>query len=239
MLKKLLYILMFILLVVSLILSAIDFRYAALIDSIIIIIFGIDTVFNIYKSDSKSDYVKSHPLEIISMVPVSPFFRLFKTFSIVYNFLRLTIIGKKYILPVTKVMREFVVGRLMIYFILIFFILPLPMMWLEPNITGYSDLLWWSLQTITTVGYGDIVISSTMGRIIASLLMILGIGMISTFTSGITQLVIKRGMNKKELVKRPLHVESKSDDCDTQIALLEKMEALIKAEKEELLKEKK
>ena len=41
----------------------------------------------------------------------------------------------------------------------------------EPDIKNYSDGLWFALVTITTVGYGDIALKTTIGRVIASALM--------------------------------------------------------------------
>lgn len=46
-----------------------------------------------------------------------------------------------------------------------------------------GDALWWSFVTFTTVGYGDIVLKTTLGRIIAVIMMILGIGFIGITTS--------------------------------------------------------
>ena len=46
--------------------------------------------------------------------------------------------------------------------------------------------LWWAIQTTTTVGYGDLVPGSAAGRLIATLVMLGGIGFISVTTAGIT-----------------------------------------------------
>ena len=46
--------------------------------------------------------------------------------------------------------------------------------------------MWWSVQTITTVGYGDNVPSRTEGRLIASAIMIAGIGLLSVVTATVT-----------------------------------------------------
>jgi voltage-gated potassium channel len=53
-----------------------------------------------------------------------------------------------------------------------------------------NDALWWSLQTITTVGYGDVVPRHTEGRVIGSIIMLMGIGFITVVTAAITASLI-------------------------------------------------
>jgi voltage-gated potassium channel len=57
-----------------------------------------------------------------------------------------------------------------------------------PNI---GDGLWWSVQTVTTVGYGDLVPTSTAGRALASLVMLVGIGFLTIVTASITSAFIE------------------------------------------------
>jgi voltage-gated potassium channel len=47
------------------------------------------------------------------------------------------------------------------------------------NIRGPEDALWWSIVTMTTVGYGDRFPTSTEGRMIAVILMLSGVGAIA------------------------------------------------------------
>lgn len=49
------------------------------------------------------------------------------------------------------------------------------LLWLEPDFTSYSDSLWYSFVTVTTVGYGDLLVTTTFGRIISIILAIYGI----------------------------------------------------------------
>jgi voltage-gated potassium channel len=51
---------------------------------------------------------------------------------------------------------------------------------------GYLDGVWWAIVTASTVGYGDIAPSTPGGRIIAIVLMLAGIGLISTFSASVT-----------------------------------------------------
>src|SRR5262245_57252415 len=55
---------------------------------------------------------------------------------------------------------------------------------------SYGDALWWSLQTVTTVGYGDIVPNNTIGRAIGAFVMVLGITFLPFLTATVTSLFI-------------------------------------------------
>ncbi|MEB2836151.1 MAG: ion channel [Desulfurococcales archaeon] len=58
-------------------------------------------------------------------------------------------------------------------------------------IKTFGDALWWALATATTVGYGDVVPVTLAGRIIASLLMIFGIGSLGVFISDMAARIVK------------------------------------------------
>ena len=53
----------------------------------------------------------------------------------------------------------------------------------EPDIKSFGDGIWLALVTITTVGYGDLEVTTTLGRFVASALMFLGLGLIATVTA--------------------------------------------------------
>ncbi len=53
----------------------------------------------------------------------------------------------------------------------------------EPEIKSFGDGMWLALVTVTTVGYGDIELTTTLGRLIASGLMFVGLGLIASLTA--------------------------------------------------------
>jgi Ion channel len=52
--------------------------------------------------------------------------------------------------------------------------------------------LWWAVMTVTTVGYGDIVPTTTAGRFIASGLMIVGFASLSLLTGFVASMLVHR-----------------------------------------------
>jgi voltage-gated potassium channel len=49
-----------------------------------------------------------------------------------------------------------------------------------------GDAAWWAVQTVTTVGYGDIAPRDATGRVIAAMVMLAGIGFVTVVTAAIT-----------------------------------------------------
>jgi voltage-gated potassium channel len=52
--------------------------------------------------------------------------------------------------------------------------------------------MWWAIQTVTTVGYGDVVPGSTVGKVIASLLMLGGLALFAVVTGTVTAAFVEQ-----------------------------------------------
>jgi voltage-gated potassium channel len=61
------------------------------------------------------------------------------------------------------------------------------------------DALWWSLTTLTTVGYGDHVPVTTTGRLIAAGVMVAGVAVIGAVAAIVTLVVALRVAREEEL----------------------------------------
>jgi voltage-gated potassium channel len=63
----------------------------------------------------------------------------------------------------------------------------------EPEtFTGYGKAWWWSVQTVATVGYGDITPQTTAGRLVATVVMIFGVALVPTATSIVVAILLDR-----------------------------------------------
>ena len=58
--------------------------------------------------------------------------------------------------------------------------------------------MWWALQTVTTVGYGDVTPTHTSGRIVAAFVMLQGIAFLAILVAAITSTFVARAEGERE-----------------------------------------
>lgn len=82
----------------------------------------------------------------------------------------------------------------------------------EPNITSYVDALWYSFAVITTIGFGDVSVVTTLGRILSVFLGIAGIIVVALFTSMIVNFYTEMNKKREERTLKKIVEDSKEDD---------------------------
>jgi voltage-gated potassium channel len=90
----------------------------------------------------------------------------------------------------------------------------------ESNIKTAGDALWWSIATITTVGYGDVYPVTTLGRFVGAAMMISGIAMFGVFTATVASVFINKGEKHDEV--RPEQLLSQLDDISKRLSRIER-----------------
>ena len=96
------------------------------------------------------------------------------------------------------------------------------------NFSSLGEGLWWAVQTLTTVGYGDVVPDDTTGRLIGTLVMLVGIAFLTVLTAAVTATLIDQMRQRRQASS-----EQGDDDADRASSLreinarLEAIEALL------------
>jgi voltage-gated potassium channel len=85
--------------------------------------------------------------------------------------------------------------------------------------------MWWAIQTVTTVGYGDVVPASTAGKAIASVLMLGGLSLFAVVTGAITSAFVTQAQRR---------LQARAGTEDPVIARLDAMGKQLDAMKAEL-----
>jgi voltage-gated potassium channel len=65
------------------------------------------------------------------------------------------------------------------------------------NFTTLGQGLWWAVQTVTTVGYGDHVPTTTAGQLVAAAVMLLGLSFLAVITAAITSSFVARATEER------------------------------------------
>ena len=97
---------------------------------------------------------------------------------------------------------------------------------LDPGIGSPADGIWWAWVTITTVGYGDIVPETPMGKIVASVIMLLGLGLFAMLTASFAAFFLRRKedeiiSSEHSVHKRLTLIEHKLSQLDNKLDRLQ------------------
>lgn len=175
-------------------------------DNIVRLIFIGDYLGRLVLSSNKVRFIRGNMVDLISIVPLRMYLRGAKILNLMY-ILQLDIIIKMFkffILTIfilkfkSKVKEEIKVNRFY-YLLIISTIIIVIGAVIISLIEGISlgDALWWSFVTFTTVGYGDVLLKTQLGRAIAVLLMIFGIGVIGVVTTTLALSISNGGKKTK------------------------------------------
>ena len=96
----------------------------------------------------------------------------------------------------------------------------------------YSNIwvgMWWALQTVTTVGYGDVTPQHTSGRIVAAFVMLEGIAFLTIIIAAITSTFVARAAKEREVAEAAdeddaeERIEARLDGIDQRLDRLERL----------------
>ena len=154
-------------------------------DTFIWAIFAVDLAAKVAVTPDRVSYLKSHWLELL--VVLVPFARPLRI-------VRLLVFGSRAFVGAGRFAHA---DFLLVYAIGLIVIGATAVTTLETGpdsqIGGFPDALWWSVVTITTVGYGDVVPVTAAGRAFAIVLMVGGIGIFGGLTAQLASFFVRQG----------------------------------------------
>jgi len=157
----------------------------------------------------KIEYIVS-PLAIIDLLAILPSFRELRILRIFVLFRAFKLL--RYSNHITHFMKILISKKSELFMIIFLFLFVIFISGvsiyvfeehINPNIKSIYDAFYWSLITITSVGYGDIVPISSEGRSVAAIVVFIGIGLIALSTS-----IIVSAFNEKDEELRSEKIKS-------------------------------
>ena len=222
-------------------------------DSGVVIILALDFYKRMKSSnDRKSRFILKHCYELPAMVPIFVFdiigtqallgaafrgIRLVRLFRLLQLLFRTMTIFResRFLYLMTFAAGAIITGAIGEY------IVESPVK--DSKITSIGDAFWWAMATVTTVGYGDVYPVTTEGRIIASIVMIVGIAILGIFISTLGATLIESRLKEKkyttpklanqakELIKKKIDELEKldADDLNTLMAMIKSINDISKS----------
>lgn len=174
------------------------------VDTIILIIFALDYLVRIVCAKNKWLFFKKNIPDLLSIIPFAQAFQAIRILRVfrVFKFLKLSKLARlgrtARLISVSAKLNnkasEFLKTNNFIYvaYITLGSILFGTIGISFTENLSFGDALWWSIVTTTTVGYGDISPKTALGKIIAVILMIIGIGFLGMLTGTIATYFLNR-----------------------------------------------
>lgn len=160
-------------------------------------VFAADYLARFSLAVNKLQFVKSHLFDLAAVVlPMVRQLRVLRLITVV------KILNKKFHDKIRQRVSIYIGGVT----IIVVFCASLAVLDAERNtenasITTFPDALWWTITTMSTVGYGDRYPVTTEGRLVAALLMVGGIALLGVITGTIASWLVEklRGVEEAEL----------------------------------------
>ncbi len=161
-------------------------------------------------------FIRHTWIELLSLLPLLRVFRLFRIFRTVRLFRLMRILRTLRLIRASRLVSRFfgsvsdgfrrqrgANAIIITYFLATMLFGTLGIIIFEQGagsgIETFSDALWWAVVTLSTVGYGDLVPATQGGRIIAGIVMVLGLGFWSIMIGVFTTSLVERARQKETM----------------------------------------
>jgi voltage-gated potassium channel len=176
------------------------------------VMFGLDYLVRIALARRKMRFVATHVIDLV--VLLLPMLRQLRALRVVTA---ITVLNRQ--------LRPDFRGRVVVYVVstvaLVGFVASLAVLDAErgvpeASITTFGDAVWWTLTTISTVGYGDRYPVTFEGRVVAAALMVAGIALLGVVTASIASWFVENLRRASEQVEE--EVEEAGERTSAQLA---------------------
>lgn len=177
------------------------------VEYVVCLVFFIDFLYRFFTAENKLAYMRWGWLDLASSIPMNLFlagrlFRVFQLIRVIRAMRSVKFFARCFFRD--RIKSAFASAAVFAFTMLVFCAVAILKMEKDvprSNIKTAEDALWWAYVTITTVGYGDKYPVTPEGRIIAAVLMTVGVGLFGTFTAYVASWFVAKKVEEDEAEK--------------------------------------
>ena len=215
-------------------------NFIILFDTILCIILIINFIMKYRRATDKKLFFKQNWLDLFASFPVALLILPFLS-STLYTYNAIVLIRILRLLLLFKVLSKFVerflaatsMDKFIAMLIVVLLGSTLILYFFDPSIVTVFDAVWFVFQTVTTVGFGDVIPSSPLGKFVGLILLINGVLMFSIFTASFAYMFNDR-IFKKENDEFNQRVDSLKDNMNETVASIDAIKEKVNSNEVEL-----
>ena len=189
--------------------------------------------FRFFKEENRKKFFKSNFTELIAGIPFDlllfPFISYAGILIVlkVLKFIRILILFAQLFEVIDVFLKDTCLDEILGIFLIVIISFTLGLYLFDPGMNSLFDSLWFVVATLTTVGYGDVLPNTMVGKIISLVLLIVGVLIFSAITGAISSYFNKKllneGSDELKLISEKLDANEKElKELKEEIAILNK-----------------
>ena len=187
--------------------------------------------FRFFNEDNRKKFFKSNFTEFIAGIPFDLLLFPFLSYAgilialKVLKFIRILILFAQLFEVIDVFLKDTYLDEILGIFLIVIISFTLGLYLFDPGMNSLFDSLWFVVATLTTVGYGDVLPNTMVGKIISLVLLIVGVLIFSAITGAIASYFNKKllneGSDELKLISEKLDANEKElKELKEEIAIL-------------------
>ncbi|QUJ69015.1 potassium channel family protein [Photobacterium sp. GJ3] len=171
------------------------------IDTLICLVFWLQLTADLIRSQDKRAFLKTHWPDYLASIPIIEPLRFMRVVQI-FRVIRLLRSGQQVLQHVLTYRREATIATIVLLLTVLVTVGSSLILIIESkdpaaNIHSADDALWWVFVTISTVGYGDHYPVTTLGKLLAAVIITCGVGLFGMVAGLISSFISEPGKHKQ------------------------------------------